>query len=422
MLIQFRFQNFKSFRDETILDMSATKVSEYPHHISEIGNEKILKTAAIYGANASGKTNVYHALHYMSYYVINSFSFGGENDAVNSGNYAKTEPFLFDSASKDKDSIFEIYFTINGDDKTYNYGFSVNNTKVTEEWLNYKTRTGRRYKKIIYRGEDEIDLSGIPEKHRENIKVSLHDETLIVSLGAKLKVEKLEKIYKWFGSIIFLDFGNPVTNFISSMQLPIGFAENESVRKNVVAFLSKFDKGITDFEVEEVKREDNKIGYSINAIHKTIDSDKKIPIPLMNEAAGTQKMFAMYTPLKIALENGGILFIDELNDRLHPLLVRNFIQTFINPETNQNNAQLIFTTHDAWLLNSDLFRRDEIWFTEKGDDSASKLYSLVEFKGEDRKTIRKDENYEKNYMMGKYGAIPNLEVLCVNETKTDYDS
>ena len=425
MLIQFKFKNFKSFRDETILDLSATKVTEHPHHVVTIGKEKILKTAAIYGANASGKTNVYDALEYMSYYVMSSFSFGGENDSKKSGDNAITLPFLLDTASKGMPSLFEVYFTLNNyDGKIYNYGFTVDETGVSEEWLNYKAETGRKYFPMLYRERGrEIEFPKIPREYRDNLKVSLQDETLIVSLGAKLKVPILESIYNWFEDLLFLTFGEPKEDIALSSLMPNGFADNPEIRENVVKFLSTFDHGIVDFNIEEIPNKNGKKSqkYYIYAVHAVNGSGETIKIPLAHESAGTQKMFALYDPLHDVLESGGVLFVDELYARLHPLLVQNFIITFLDSKTNPNNAQLIFTTHDSWQLSSDLLRRDEIWFTAKDENGASSLYSLVDFKGEDAAKIRKDENYGKNYLLGKYGAIPELKKIdIVSEKHAEY--
>lgn len=419
MLIQFRFSNYKSFRDDTILDLSATKVTEHPHHITEIGKEKILKASAIYGANASGKTNIYAAFRYMAYYVLHSFGFGGDTAADKVNEYKKPEAFLFDTVSKHRESSFEVYFIDKNDGITYNYGFCVTKDGITEEWLNRKAKSRQEYRTIFYREENkELDLGKLPKKLQENIKISLNKETLIVSLGAKLKVDILEKIYNWFIQITFLNFGNPIENFRLSKQLPTGFSEDPDVRKDVASYLASFDKSIVDFAVEEVNTADYDAEkrFKVWAIHKTNDSGELVNLPLSLESAGTQKMFSMYSPIQRALANGSILFIDELNARLHPLLVRNFIQTFLDTERNPNNAQLIFTTHDITQL--DLLRRDEIWFVEKEENETSILYSLVDFKGEDNAKIRKDENYAKNYLIGKYGGIPELEIIKTRGVNT----
>ena len=384
MLIQFKFKNFKSFRDETILDLSATKVTEHPHHVVTVGKEKILKTAAIYGANASGKTNVCQALEYMSYYVTRSFNFGGENNVEKLGGYTKTLPFLLDTESKDMPSSFEVYFTLNKyDGKIYNYGFTVDDKGVSEEWLNYKAETGRKYFPILYRERgSEIEFPKIPKDYRDNLKVSLQAETLIVSLGAKLKVPILETIYDWFTGLVYLDFGSPGMNLFLSIRMPPGFNKDPKVRKDVAEYLSTFDHGIMDFNVEVVpSSEANKPSkYSIDAVHRVNGSDETAKIPLAQESAGTQKMVALYSPLKKVLDSGGVFFVDELYARLHPLLFQTVIITFLDENTNPNNAQLIFTTHDTWQLSSDLLRRDEIWFTDKDENGASSLYSLVDFK------------------------------------------
>ena len=143
------------------------------------------------------------------------------------------------------------------------------------------------------------------------------------------------------------------------------------------------------------------------------DSDEMAEIPLGGESAGTLKMFALYPELQEVLEKGSVFFIDELNARLHPLLVRNFLLIFFNPEINVNHAQIIFTTHDTWQLSNQLLRRDEIWFVEKNEKGISTLYSLADFVDEDGTRIRKDESYEKNYLIGKYGAIPTLKSIDI---------
>lgn len=153
--------------------------------------------------------------------------------------------------------------------------------------------------------------------------------------------------------------------------------------------------------------------YKISSLHKKIDSDTFAAISLSMESAGTLKMFALYPELQDVLEKGSVFFIDELNARLHPLLVRNFLLTFLNPEINTRHAQLIFTTHDTWQLSNQLLRRDEVWFTEKDEQGISKLYSLADFVDESGARIRKDESYEKNYLIGKYGAIPTLKSIDI---------
>ena len=412
MFIQFAFKNYKSFRDDTVLDLSATKITEHNERVVTIGKERMLPTAAIYGANASGKSNVIEAFRFMTTYVMDSLNYGGEMSKKGSkSRVVRRTPFLFDTNSKNEDSTFEVFFITSEDMgcKTYNYGFALNDDGVSEEWLNVKSKTAKEYKRIIYRGEGELDLSGIPAKSRENIRIALEKETLIVSLGAKLKIAKLKMIRDWFFNISFTNFGDPIENAFVSRLLPYEFAESKEVQKNIIKCFSSFDPSIVDFDVTEFKDEAGEEHIRIEAVHKVAGTDELTSIPFEDESDGTLKMFALYQAMHDALESGGVFCIDELNARLHPLLVRNFIITFLNPEINVNHAQLIFTTHEAWLLANNLLRRDEIWFTEKDSDGATTLYSLADFVDEDGVKIRKDESFEKNYLLGKYGAIPELK-------------
>ena len=408
MLIQFNFKNYKSFRNDAALDLSAAKMTEFSERVVSAGSEKILPVAAVYGANASGKSNVYSAFEYMSKYVVNSFKYGDEEKNFND---IKPSPFLFDASSEKADTSFEVYFTVPGDktEKCYNYGFCIGQTGVTEEWLNYKAKTARKYTTIFYRDESTLDLAGIPKTSRENIEIDLEKQMLIVSLGAKLKVAKCKLVRDWFLNNEFSDFGDAFMNLFPSRALPEGFADHEEVRENVVKYFSSFDETIKGFEVTKLPSQENpkEEKYMIDSLHKKISSDEMAKIPLSHESAGTLKMFALYPELQSVMKNGGVYFIDDLNASLHPLLVRNFILTFLNPEININHAQLIFTTHDTWQLSNRLLRRDEIWFTEKDADGLSTLYSLADFIGEDDSRIRKDENY----LLGKYGAIPSLKTI-----------
>ncbi len=414
MLIQFNFKNFRSFRDDATLDMSATKITEYNDHVISIANEKLLPVAAIFGANASGKSNVFEAFKYMAMYVIRSFYYGDEaENKMEKSEFVPPTPFLFDKNSSNGESSFEVYFTDvdNGSEKVYNYGFSIDQKGITEEWLNYKSKSSRNdYKTIFYRNKETLDLVGLPKKHQENIESSLNRETLIVSLGAKLKIEKLKLIRNWFLSCETVNFGSPEENIFWSRLLPKGFIEDKKVQENVIKYFSTFDKSIIGFNVEELENPENnkKKKVKIDSIHKIIDSDDTTTISLREESAGTLKMFSLYPVLQDVLKAGSVLFVDELNARLHPLLVRAFMIAFLDPSINTNHAQLIFTSHDSWQLNSQSLRRDEIWFVEKDSNGVSSLYSLADFEDEDGTKIRKDENYEKNYLLGKYGAIPLL--------------
>ena len=426
MLIQFNFQNFRSFKDETSLDMTATRISEYPEHVVNIANEKILPVAAIFGANASGKSNSFKAFSFMTYYVANSFYFGDEkeNGKVKGPEMILSEPYLLDNDSSSKASTFEVFFTDNEDPKgkTYQYGFSIMGREIIEEWFYSKARTARnKYITIFYRKKGtEFECGGLGAHAAENLKASLNKETLIVSLGAKLKISKLKKARDWFLKNEVIDFGDPGENFIRSRMLPEHFVDSVDVQKKVAEYFDTFDSSIKGFRVTEIKSENEEkhsADYRIEVLHKPGDIEQDKPIELSDESSGTLKMFALYPVLSGVFYNGGVMFVDELNARLHPLLARNIILTFLNPQINTNHAQLIFTTHDVWQFSNELLRRDELWLTEKDSNGATSLYSVVDFKDSEGNKARKFEALQKNYLVGEYGGIPVLKPLVMLKGK-----
>ena len=420
MLLQFNFKNFKSFKSEATLDLTATKITENADHVAKIGHDKVLPTAAIFGANASGKSNVIDAFRFMQTYVAESFGYGGESSERKRNEHTmRRSPFAFDRSSKGEESTFEVYFVTSEEDggKSYNYGFALDDSGITEEWLNVKSKTAREFKPIFYRG-DMLDLTGLSPRSRENLQDALEKETLIVSLGAKLKIAKLKLVRDWFLNIDFSNFGDPLENIVLSRLIPAGFVDNKEIQEDVVKYFAAFDPSIIGFNVRTMQRdsEDNtKIEHlEIDAIHRIADTQETASIPLEEESEGTLKMFALYPMLRDAQKYGGIFCIDELNSKLHPLLVRSILISFLNPDLNPKHAQLIFTTHDSWQLSNNLLRRDEVWFTEKNSDGCSSLFSLADFVDESGSKIRKDESYEKNYLLGKYGAIPTLKCFDIS--------
>ena len=188
-------------------------------------------------------------------------------------------------------------------------------------------------------------------------------ETLVVSLGAKLNITKLAAVYDWFANNETVHLASLGEEFSRAADLPSNFVTDRGVQENVLRFISSFDESIVDFEIEEIKKTDEEMlgkTYVIHTIHKLADGNGLQSILLANESSGTRKMLALYEPLKYVLDHGSVMFIDEMNDRLHPLLVRNIILTFLTPEMNPNHAQLILTSHDVWQFSNELLRRDEL--------------------------------------------------------------
>lgn len=419
MLLKFNFKNFKSFKDEVSLDLTATKITEFSDRNFEVGNIKVLPIASIFGANASGKSNVMEAFRFMVDYIVFSLNFAGAQINPNLQLSAmKPIPFLFDEKSGIEGTMFEVYFVINTDktEKIYQYGFVIKGNVVEEEWLNYKAKTSREdFKTIFYRSQNssnENDFSGLDKDIVKNIEVSMQKETLILTLGAKLKEKILSDIFNWFNTIININLGNEVEiNQMYAMTEMMKKMLNTSVQQDITKYLASFDSNIKNVVVME--REIDSITkqkrIDIYLAHDIVGTNRTINIPLQYESAGTQKMFHLYPYFASVLKYGGIIFLDELNTKLHPLLIRVIVQMFLNKDINKNGAQLVFTSHDVWQLKSDILRRDEIWFTEKNESGESTLYSLSDFIDEGGEKIRKDEDYQKNYIHGKYGAIPKLK-------------
>ncbi len=411
MLIQFNFKNFKSYKEETSLDMTATSIKEHAYNIVEnIKGNNLLKVAAIYGANASGKTGVVDAFNFMRYFVLESFAKQNENKGI------AIKRFAFDEKSRNDKAEFEVFFIYN--DREYQYGFTLDNKKVYQEYLykrNYNFK--ERYDTLFERNLNNIKC-GTAFKDGEKVKDLVDDATLFLTLTSKLKVKEAKKVMDWFVKSNVIDFGNSVTEVLLSRMLPIDELKEERYKKLLEDFMKAIDIGIDGIRIEEIKdtlNEEGKSSYKLYSKHKSINSNEYIEIPFSEESSGTQKMLALYRFLISSLEEGSTLFIDELDAKIHPLLLRYIINMFHNPQINKKNAQLVYTTHDIYTLTKETFRRDEIWFTEKDQRGVSSLYSLAEYRLDDSKKVRNDASYNKEYLLGRYGAVPLLKEFTLVE-------
>ena len=420
MLLQFYFSNYRSFEGEGILDMRASGSNELSSHIRNNLNEKVLPITAIYGANASGKSSVFEAFQFMALCILESLSFSDDNKK--NPYKLKVDSFKF-SDSRDKPSEFEINYIDKKGKKElyYNYGFKIDNSGILEEYLASNTKTGvkrnEEYTYIFKRERSQkLYLDSSIEKFRENLEISLKDKTLLVSLGAKLNINEFIRVRTWFINAEVINFSNSLYGVFLENTLPDNIIESEEVRKNLVSFINSFDDSIIDIEVEKISAidESDSDNYRVFTVHKSDKETSVARISMNEESSGTKKMFSLYQTLLDVLEKGGVFFADELDIKLHPLLMRNILLTFTDKEKNSNNAQLIFTTHNTIYMDMDLLRRDEIWFVEK-DNGVSNLYSLDDITNEKGEKIRKDSNYEKHYLLGNYGAIPNLKNLLGRE-------
>lgn len=398
MLIQFNFKNFKSFRDDTSLDMTATSITEHPYNLINSGDEKYIKVAAIYGANASGKSSVIEAFNFMNNWIIYSFKKASDNE------YIPFKRFAFDNDTQKEPAEFEVFFKYNN--KEYQYGFSLDNKKVIEEWLYLKKENSKdKYTTLFERADGKIDCDSKLLKGAENFISMVEDKTLFLSIISNAKIPYAKDVFNWFLMSFTIDYGKIASESILT-QIPTPELEDEEYKQKLVEFLKCIDINIEDIFVEKPKNESEK--YKIYTKHLMKDKKTYYNLPISEESSGTQKIFRLFYYLKNSLDMGFPLFIDELDAKLHPLLLRYILTMFHDENINKNGAQLIYVTHDNYTLTKDIFRRDQIWFVEKDSDSVSHLYSLAEYKSEDDKKVRKDASYNKDYLLGKYGSVPIL--------------
>lgn len=400
MLIQFNFENYKGFRDRTSLDMTATSLKEHQYNLIEENSDKILKIAAIYGANASGKSTVIEAFYFMTTFVENSFKYSSSNNKI------PLKRFAFDKKSKESPSEFEVFIKYNGNE--YQYGFRLDDKKVIEEWLyrrDFRSKNKPKYKPLFEREGQIIECDSKIE-NAKNLANITEENTLFLSICGNAKIPYVKDVVQWFKNTRILNMGDCDIERIVTRGVTSNI-ENREYQKDIVRFLNAIDINIVDIRVEKQDIESEGGKYKIYFSHKMNNSDELVEIPFYEESSGTQKMFAMYGLFRDALEDGMPIFIDELDAKLHPLLIKYILTMFHSEDTNKKGAQLIYTAHDEYTLNKDIFRRDQIWFVEKDSESIATLYSLAEYKIGDKK-VRNDASYNKDYLAGRYGAIPIL--------------
>ena len=400
MLCQFTVKNFKSIRDEVTFDMQAAAISEHEDRIiKEVDNEFYLPVSAIYGPNGGGKSNVLEALHSLVTKVLRPLYATSNNEEIAIKMKKQViEPFAFDEETINEPTEFELFFRTALAE--YRYALVVNKDVIEYERLDrIKFETGRR-SALFERDQEEIVLKGVFAKLKTSDELS-DTLPLLSYLGITYKKnEVVRDVLEWFNEEIdFLNYGNPV------QELRMAVSKSEDVKKLMLQMIQEMDLDIVDFRVEEKENE------RIEVFTKHIVDEYEAELNLMDESSGTRKLFGLLPFIAKSLLMGTTLVIDELDAKIHPVLLKYLIMTFSNMEKNKKGAQLIFTSHDLSTMNSDVFRRDEIWFVAKGNYQNSKLYSLVEFKNKKGESVRKDAKFDKQYLEGKYGADPYLRKI-----------
>lgn len=403
MLIRFSFKNFKSFKDENCLDMEATSLKEHEYNVAKTDSTEILKVSAIYGANASGKTNVLQAFNYMKKRILVS-----DDSKVNS---PMDEENIYSFMINDNPISLEVEILAKNN-KIYKYGFDILKDKIILEWL-YEKRINKFYE-IFERNNNNVQIMKVKNKLFD--LANIDDKSLFLKSFRAIDKsnEDFNSVYEWFMNSNYLDLGDPKFEDALNKRISLRILEDEKYRSELLAFIKIFDATIDSINIspaslEEIKNTNGVV--KVELVHNYEDGKKALPISL--ESNGTMKMFHLFDFFMDALKNGMVLFVDELDAKLHPLLTRYIINLFHNSEKNIGNGQLIYSTHDTVNLNKETFRRDEIWFAEKDKNGISEIYSLSDYIMEDEngnaKKVRNDATYNKDYLTGRYGAIPVLE-------------
>ena len=400
MLCQFTVKNFKSIRDEMTFDMQATAISEHEDRvIKDKDGELYLPVSAIYGPNGGGKSNVLEALHILAAKVLRPL-YATDDNSYHPFQMKKIliEPFAFGAEEKEAPTEFELFFRTKTAE--YRYVLTVKKDIVLYERMDrVKLDTGRR-SALFERSDEGIELKGVFAKLKISDELS-ETLTLLSYLGITYrKNEVIKNILNWFEyGIDFLNYGNPI------QELRMAIANSDDVKSLVLDMIQEMELDIVNFRVEEMENE------RIEVYTKHIVDGYESELNLSDESSGTKKLFGLLPFIADSLASGTTLVIDELDAKIHPALLRHIIMMFNDMEINRHGAQLIFTSHDLSTMNSEVFRRDEIWFVAKGNRQNSKLYSLVEFKNDKGESVRKDAKFDKQYLEGKYGADPYLRKI-----------
>jgi AAA15 family ATPase/GTPase len=418
MLIEFKVGNFLSFKDIVTLSMVASADKEHRDTNTIRVNDKLrlLKSAALYGANASGKSNLVKALKLMKELVLTSSKESSANKIK------KVDEFRLSTETKTVPSTFEVTFLIDG--IRYRYGFQVDRERVYHEWLYYVPTI--REATLFTREKDTIKI-GPGFKEGKGLESKTRANALFLSVVDQFNGQTAKKILEWFDHLVI------VIDIESDCWCDYEL-EHHEFKEFVLKLLKVADMGLKNIKQEDLKdltRALNdgrvydrsscyKVVHQIYDRHNNPISEEKFDLA-RDESAGTQALFELSQPIYQALKNDDVLVIDELTSKFHPLLTRALIEMFHHYKPKKDNAwrpksQLIFVSHDTNILSNQFFRRDQIWFIQKDEYGASELYSLEEYK------VRKDASFNKDYIMGKYGAIPfigNIESLFEDSNDND---
>lgn len=428
MLIEFRVKNFRSFNEEQVFSMVAASDDSLPDNVVEVGGWRLLRTAAIYGANASGKSNLLKAIRAMGEMV----QLSAQMDAKARNSLA---PFALDPENRDKPCRFEVTFLL--DEVRHQYGFSATRKRVHDEWLfSYPEGKARQLFAREFDSESQKTEWNLRSRFltgkKQELKEMVREDALFLSIAAQLNHKQLIPIYRFFDKLLrSILTGDLMAQITEKLMLQAD--TSGPVSELITEYVKLADPTICDIRAkkmdpasmqipdnlpDEVKKDfmaqiEANPPIAVVVDHETAESDQHAVFPLEEESDGTRRLFQLLGPIVETIKYGLVVFVDEIERSLHPLLVRGLLQDLQSPGINTKRAQVIMTTHDTTLLDPDLLRRDQVWFTEKDVSGATHLYSLSDYKSS--VGVRKEEAFQKRYLEGRYGAIPIIERFEPNE-------
>lgn len=392
MLCQFAFKNFKSYKNETTLDFRAATLPEFKDTLitNEIASD-LLPVSVIYGPNGGGKSNLLMALSCVISTIVNPVNELEKNHTfpIIQQN-VNTTPFAFDTISSDEPTEFRLFFRVGNNE--YCYYIAILKDEVVSEDLFRKAVTSKKSATIFERKNGKITLGYSINK--KSINTDVNPKMPYISfLAINYNIPEIKEAMSWFEGCIIRNYANPTVEYQIMLY-------NDSIGKNhMLHALNDMDIDITDYRYDS---------DSHQLYVKRLVDNKEYELPYMEESEGTRKLISALPVILLALRDGRLLIIDELDAKLHPKLLRYVISLFKNKNINRNGAQLLFTSHDMSTLKNTVFRRDEIWFACENDAHESEIYSLHELRNEDGERIKNTASYDKQYLEGRYGADPYL--------------
>ena len=392
MISKFSFQNFKSYRDETVFDFQAVAIPEFDDTlIKRKSVSALLPVSVVYGPNGGGKSNFLMALISLISVVVKPIAQLEKTRTSVFQQHTKIRPFAFDVSSKNEPTVFDLFFRT--EEKEFRYYLSVKDDEIIDECLYWRAYTGKKTATVFERERGIIELgSGIRSK---SINTEVNPKMPYLSfLAINYDIPVIAEAQKWFESCIIKNYAN------WKAELSIYVQEDDFWKSSILTCLNDMGIDISDYRFDD---NENQFYLQREVL------GQKYELNYEDESAGTKKLFTMIPFILLALQQGRLVIVDELDAKLHPKLLRYIISLFKNTKINKYGAQLLFTSHDLTTMNNKVFRRDEIWFAALNESKRSEIYSLYDFRTEKEDHVNNTASYSKQYLEGRYGADPYLK-------------